>query len=123
MLNSYPKVINRGRVRWQENNSFRKKMVEALACAFLRDVLFCGRGFLFFFAGGRKNKINSPQIAPPYQRSTNPVNPFFVIISILIYRINVSSWWFSTLAYNSPINGVLLLFLIYPFFYSTIHTV
>ena len=60
-------------------------LLQALVvCRLVRyeNVLFCGRGFLVLCAGRRKNKINSPQTAPPFQRSTNPINPFFVIISI-----------------------------------------
>jgi hypothetical protein len=59
-----------------------------------------------FFARGRKNKINSPQTAPPYQRSTNPVNPFFVIILIFIYRINVSICVFHTCIQRLTVWGV-----------------
>jgi hypothetical protein len=57
-------------------------------------------GVSLSLCGGRKNKIISPQTAPPYQRSSNLISLFFVIISIFIYRVNLSSWWLSTLAYN-----------------------
>jgi hypothetical protein len=57
-------------------------------------------GVSFFLRGGEKKQNKFPRTAPPYQRSTNPINPFFLIISIYLYRINVSSWCFSTLAYN-----------------------
>jgi hypothetical protein len=56
------------------------------------NVLFCGRGF-FFLCAGEKKQNKFPRTAPPYQRSTNPINPFFAIISIFFQRINVSSWW------------------------------
>ena len=74
-------------------------LLPTLDCGLASGVCKCAvlwAGFLFSLCGGRKNKINSPQTAPPYQRSTNPVNPFFVIISIK-FQCVVSVL---TLAYN-----------------------
>ena len=84
--------------RFGKKQLFCKLWFAELACSGLQMYCFV-EGFTLFFFMGEKNKINSPQTAPPYQRSTNPVNPFYVIISIFFYRINVSSWFF-TLAYN-----------------------
>jgi hypothetical protein len=85
-------------VRWQENSSFVNFGLQGWLAAVCKCAVLWAGFLLSLRGGGRKNKINSPQTAPPYQRSTNPVNPFYVIISIFIYRINVSSWWFSTLS-------------------------
>lgn len=60
-------------------------LLQTLDCGLASGVCKCAvlwAGFLFSLCGGRKNKINFPQTAPPYQRSTNPVNPFFENISI-----------------------------------------
>ena len=52
--------------------------------------LACAVGFILFLREGRKNKINSPQTAPPFQQSSNPINPYFVIVLIFLNRINLS---------------------------------
>jgi hypothetical protein len=85
-----------------EKQLFCKLWIAGLACSGLQMCCFVG-GVSSFFVRGEKNKINFHQTAPTYQRSTNPVNLFFVITSILFYRVNVSSWWFSTLAYNGHV--------------------
>jgi hypothetical protein len=69
--------------------------------------VMCG-SILFFCAGGRKNKINSLQKAPPYQRRAKPVNSFFVIIPIFLTRVNVSRSAFYTCIQRSTICGVLV---------------
>ncbi|MDD4209656.1 MAG: hypothetical protein PHI52_04885 [Bacteroidales bacterium] len=46
------------------------------------------------FVRWEKKQNKFPRTAPTYQRSTKPINPFFVIISIFLYRINVSSFDF-----------------------------
>jgi len=77
-------------------------LLQILACGAglqrFANVLFCGWGFLFLCVRGEK--INSPQTAPPYQRSTNPVNPFFVIISIHFLSCQSVELVLLTLAYN-----------------------
>ena len=55
---------------------FCKLWFAGLACSGLQMCCFVG-GVSSYFVRGRKNKINSLQTALPYQRSTNPVNPFF----------------------------------------------
>jgi len=46
----------------EKNNSSRKKLAEALARVFLRDVLFCGLGFFRLCAGEEKKQNKFPQI-------------------------------------------------------------
>lgn len=57
-------------------------------------------GYILSLCEGRKNKINSPQTAPPYQRSTTPVRPFLLLFqfSFIVSMCRVGG--FSTLAYN-----------------------
>jgi len=62
-------------VRWQKNNSFANFGLQGWLAAVCKCVVLWA-GFPLSLRGGRKNKINSHQTAPPYQRSTNPVNSF-----------------------------------------------
>ena len=79
-------------VRWQKNNSFANFGFRGWLAAVCKCVVLWA-GFPLSLRGGRKNKINSPQTAPPYQRSTYPVNPFFIIISIfyIVSKCHVGS--------------------------------
>ncbi|MGF7141497.1 hypothetical protein [Roseimarinus sediminis] len=80
----------------QENNSFANFGLQGWLTAICKCV-FLGAGVSFFYVREKKKQNKSQQTAPPYERSTIIINPFFVIISIFFYRINVSSW-FLTLA-------------------------
>jgi len=101
----YVKILNNNEmVRWQKNNSFANFGCSVGLQRFA-NVLFCGLGF-FVFVRGEKKQNRFPRTAPTYLRSTKPINPFFVINSILFYCVNVSSWWFCTLAYNGLQYGV-----------------
>jgi hypothetical protein len=79
-------------VRWQDCTLWQSLGLSVGSWGFA-NVCNVG-GILFFCAGGRKNKINSLQTAPPYQRSTKPLNSLFVIIPIFLTRVNVSRFGF-----------------------------
>jgi hypothetical protein len=52
---------------------FPQKMVEVLACAFFRDVLFCGRDFFVVVRGEKKqNKIPSNCTALSTEHQSSP---------------------------------------------------
>jgi hypothetical protein len=61
--------------RWQKKNSFANFGLQGWLAAVCK--LFCFvAGFPLSLPGGEKKQKHSPQTAPPYQRSTNPVIRF-----------------------------------------------
>ena len=89
-------------LHWSINQPFHEFFHQSeFQFFFLYSKRFKIKIFILISSGASaKNKINSPKTAPPYQRSTNPVNPFFVIFPIFLYSFNVSQSVF-TLAYNA----------------------
>jgi hypothetical protein len=71
-------------LHWSINQPFHEFFHQSeFQFFFLYSKRFKIKIFILISSGASaKNKINSPKTAPPYQRSTNPVNPFFVIFPI-----------------------------------------
>jgi len=94
MIKDYSKINKIVLVCQQESNSFANIGLQGWLAAVCKCVVMW-LGVSFVFARGEKKQNKFPSNCTAYPLSTNPINPFYVIISFLLYHINVS--WFGFL--------------------------